>query len=104
MRSLLFVPGDSRKKLDKGLASGADALILDLEDSVAFDRKREARATTLSFLAAAGGLATRPPLLVRGNGVVNRLARAPLPALIGGPPRPRALAQAGRRPPPRPPH
>ena len=35
MRSLLFVPGDSPRKLDKGMASGADALILDLEDSIA---------------------------------------------------------------------
>ena len=30
MRSLLFVPADSPKKLDKGMASGADALIVDL--------------------------------------------------------------------------
>ena len=37
MRSLLFVPADSARKLDKALASGADALILDLEDSIAPD-------------------------------------------------------------------
>lgn len=43
MRSLLFVPGDDPKKVAKGLASGADALILDLEDSVAASRKAEAR-------------------------------------------------------------
>src|SRR6266478_2611287 len=86
MRSLLFVPGDSRKKLDKGLVSGADALILDLEDSVAFDRKREARATTLSFLAAAGALTTRPRLFVRVNGLETGLADADLDALIGGRP------------------
>ena len=35
MRSLLFIPADSEKKLAKGFASGADCLILDLEDSVA---------------------------------------------------------------------
>jgi citrate lyase subunit beta/citryl-CoA lyase len=35
MRSLLFVPGDSARKLEKALGSGADALIVDLEDSVA---------------------------------------------------------------------
>ena len=34
MRSFLFIPGDSPKKLDKGMASGADALLLDLEDSI----------------------------------------------------------------------
>ncbi len=44
MRSLLFVPGDSPKKQQKGLDCGADALILDLEDSVALDAKPEARA------------------------------------------------------------
>ena len=35
MRSLLFVPGDSEKKLAKGLKSGSDVVIVDLEDSVA---------------------------------------------------------------------
>ena len=35
MRSLLFVPGDSEKKLEKGFQSGADVVIVDLEDSVA---------------------------------------------------------------------
>ena len=43
MRSLLFVPADSERKLAKGLESGADALILDLEDSVAAGRKASAR-------------------------------------------------------------
>ena len=46
MRSLLFVPGDSPRKQQKGLASGADALILDLEDSVALDAKPQAREIT----------------------------------------------------------
>jgi citrate lyase subunit beta / citryl-CoA lyase len=43
MRSLLFVPGDDERKLAKGLASAADALILDFEDSVAQKRKPAAR-------------------------------------------------------------
>ena len=34
MRSLLFVPADGGRKLDKAMASGADAVIVDLEDSV----------------------------------------------------------------------
>ena len=34
LRSMLFVPGDSERKLAKGEGSGADALVLDLEDSV----------------------------------------------------------------------
>ena len=43
MRSLLFVPADSERKLAKGEASGADALILDLEDAVSGPRKPVAR-------------------------------------------------------------
>lgn len=43
LRSLLFVPGDSERKFAKGSAIGADALILDLEDSVAPAKKAEAR-------------------------------------------------------------
>ena len=50
MRSLLFVPGDSPQKLEKAMASGADALIVDLEDSVAADRKALRAANALAFL------------------------------------------------------
>ena len=53
MRSFLFIPGDSPKKLDKGMGSGADALLLDLEDSISPQNKVEARATTLAFLKEA---------------------------------------------------
>ena len=38
LRSLLFVPGDRPERMEKALACGADALILDLEDSVAPSR------------------------------------------------------------------
>ena len=43
MRSFLFVPGDSERKLAKGPSSGPDGLILDLEDSVPFEMKAETR-------------------------------------------------------------
>jgi citrate lyase subunit beta/citryl-CoA lyase len=43
MRSLLFVPADSERKVAKALASAADVVILDLEDSVASERKETAR-------------------------------------------------------------
>lgn len=43
MRSLLFVPGDSERKLEKGFAAGADVVIVDLEDSVAPQNKSLAR-------------------------------------------------------------
>ena len=42
-RSLLFVPGDSPRKLEKALAGEADLIILDLEDSVAENAKQGAR-------------------------------------------------------------
>lgn len=54
LRSFLFVPGDSEKKLGKGAPSGADALILDLEDSVAPSRKALARDMVADYLHAAG--------------------------------------------------
>jgi citrate lyase subunit beta / citryl-CoA lyase len=50
LRSLLFVPGDSDRKFAKAKDSGADALILDLEDSVAPSRKIEARGTVAALL------------------------------------------------------
>jgi citrate lyase subunit beta / citryl-CoA lyase len=49
-RSFLFVPGDSDKKLARGGDSGADALILDLEDSVAPERKAIARDMIADYL------------------------------------------------------
>ena len=52
MRSLLFVPADGGSKLDKAMASGADAVIVDLEDSIAPERKAQARAAALEFLKA----------------------------------------------------
>ena len=50
MRSLLFVPADSPRKLEKSLDSGADALIIDLEDAVSLAAKPAAR--TSSFRKA----------------------------------------------------
>lgn len=51
MRSLLFVPGDRPERFAKALASGADALILDLEDSVVPEAKGRAREAIAAFLA-----------------------------------------------------
>ena len=50
LRSLLFVPADSEKKLAKAGSSPADALILDLEDSVAADSRPAARALVKAFM------------------------------------------------------
>lgn len=86
MRSLLFTPGDSPAKLDKGLGSGADALIVDLEDSIAPDRKAAARATTLAFLRSAVTVAPRPRLFVRVNGLQTGMTNDDLEAVVGGKP------------------
>ncbi len=67
MRSALFVPGDSEKKLAKGLQSDSDALFIDLEDSVSLDNKKTAREVTAAFLKDAVPLASRPQLYVRIN-------------------------------------
>ena len=50
LRSLLFVPGDSERKFARARDCGADALILDLEDSVAPSAKASARAHVASLI------------------------------------------------------
>ncbi|MBM6596015.1 HpcH/HpaI aldolase/citrate lyase family protein [Microvirga pudoricolor] len=82
MRSLLFVPGDSARKLEKGLSSGADVLLIDLEDSVALSAKEEARRTTLAFLQSAMPQADRPRLFVRVNGLTTGLTDADLDGVM----------------------
>lgn len=51
LRSLLFVPGDRPERFAKAAASGADAIILDLEDSVAIPAKAAAREAVARYLA-----------------------------------------------------
>lgn len=83
MRSLLFVPADSERKLAKGLESGADALILDLEDSVAAGAKDAARATAREFLASQR---SGPAIYVRINDLASGLADSDLEAVLAGAP------------------
>ena len=82
MRSLLFVPADSGNKLDKAFASGADAIILDLEDSIAPERKSYARDCAATFLKSRTTQASRPRLLVRINGLATGEADADLAAIV----------------------
>jgi citrate lyase subunit beta / citryl-CoA lyase len=89
MRSLLFVPADGGRKLAKALGCGADAVIVDLEDSIARDRKEEARASAAAFLREAVPEAGRPRLLVRVNGLATGLTDADLDAIV--PARPDAI-------------
>lgn len=84
MRSLLFVPGDSERKLEKSLNAGADILILDLEDSVVAAGKEKARRITRDFLAAQ---AARPAsLFVRVNPLASGLILADLAAIMAARP------------------
>jgi citrate lyase subunit beta / citryl-CoA lyase len=81
MRSLLFVPADQPAKIEKALGSGADALILDLEDSVAPDRKAAARDIARAALAAPRP-ATGPRLVVRVNPLDGPDIDADLAAIV----------------------
>ena len=82
MRSLLFVPGDSPRKQEKGLEVGADALILDLEDSVALPEKGKAREVAAGFLARMRAVAGRPKLYVRVNALDTGLTEDDLAAVM----------------------
>jgi citrate lyase subunit beta / citryl-CoA lyase len=86
MRSLLFVPADGGSKLDKAFASGADAVIIDLEDSIAPERKGAARALAAEFLEQAQTKLPRPRLFVRINALTTGLADADLDAIVGSNP------------------
>ena len=79
MRSLLFVPGDSERKLAKGLASGADVLIVDLEDSVAAENKAAARETAAAFIASER---QGPSIYVRVNDLSTGLTDDDLTAVM----------------------
>lgn len=81
MRSLLFVPGDDEKKLGKAAASGADVVLIDLEDAVAPGRKDAARATVASYLKDRAGKAG-PMLYVRVNALDSGLIEADLDAVM----------------------
>ena len=86
MRSLLFVPGDSPRKLERAASFGADALILDLEDSVAPAAKEAARAIVLAALRRAPRRPGAPRLIVRVNALDSGLTDADLDAVMVGAP------------------
>jgi len=86
MRSLLFVPADSPRKLEKSMQSGADGIILDLEDSVAPERKADARAAAAAFLRETRPLSARPRLIVRVNALASGLIDHDLEAVIAAQP------------------
>ena len=81
MRSLLFVPGDSERKLARADAIAADVLILDLEDSVVPERKTAARGLVREYLAARGDN-RRQQLWVRINPLDHAESGADLGAVM----------------------
>lgn len=85
LRSMLFVPGDSERKLVKGAGSGADALVLDLEDAVAADRLPLARTMVREYLAGHRDR-SKQELWVRCNPLSTEKALPDLAAIAGGPP------------------
>ncbi|HEX9773261.1 MAG TPA: CoA ester lyase, partial [Steroidobacteraceae bacterium] len=80
---MLFVPGDRPERFDKAAASGADAVILDLEDAVTADRRGTARVEVARYLGAA---ARSVPLWVRINPADSPDALADLTAVIAARP------------------
>jgi citrate lyase subunit beta/citryl-CoA lyase len=81
MRSLLFVPGNSEKKLAKGFASVADVIIVDLEDSVAAQDKETARTIAADFIGQNRGNA-KAAIYVRVNDLATGLTDADLAVVI----------------------
>lgn len=84
MRSLLFVPGDSERKLARALESGADVVIVDLEDSVAAAEKERARRIAADFIGAHTGRGHT--FYVRVNDLESGLTEADLAAVIAARP------------------
>ena len=84
-RSFLFVPGDSERKLTKARGNEADALILDLEDSVSPDRTAIARDMIAAYLAAETDR-SRQQLWVRINPLDSDKAMPDLAAVMTGAP------------------
>ncbi|MEW1841716.1 CoA ester lyase [Nonomuraea angiospora] len=87
----LYVPGDRPERFDKAVASGADVVIIDLEDAVAPARKDEARANAVAYLRARQGTEGQARVHVRVNDLATGRGPADLEA-VGG------LADAVRLP------
>lgn len=81
MRSLLFVPGDSERKLEKGFGAGADVVIVDLEDSVAAGNKAAARKVAANFIAG-HRRQTNSAIYARVNDLSTGLTDDDLAALV----------------------
>ncbi len=83
MRSFLFVPGDSLRKFESAKKTAADALILDLEDSIAADGKANARKITREMLDARN---PAQKMYIRVNALDTDMTLLDLAAVIPGRP------------------
>lgn len=79
-RSQLFAAAHENRALEEAFSSGADSIILDLEDTVAYEHKEAARQGTLEVLHEGGP----SPLAVRVNGVASRFILDDLTTLVRG--------------------
>lgn len=86
LRSLLFVPADSERKLAKADAAGADAVILDLEDSVAPPNKARARELAAAYLRERPGRERSHEIWVRINALDTEFALPDLAAVVAAQP------------------
>lgn len=86
LRSWMFVPGDSERKLARAWEAGADALILDLEDSVMPQNKADARGIASAALATARGRDGGPAVFIRINALSTGLAEADIAGTIAARP------------------
>ena len=82
MRSKLFVPGSRPELFAKALAGAADALSFDIEDSVAEDRKAQAREILRGFLVSDAARATSKTLIVRVNAMDTPHFEADVAAVV----------------------
>jgi citrate lyase subunit beta/citryl-CoA lyase len=82
-RSLLFVPAHKPDWVDKAIAAGADAVVLDLEDSVPEQQKEAARALARESVERVRKSNDTVGLLVRVNGLATRATGADLEAVVG---------------------
>lgn len=95
MRSLLFVPAHDARKLAKGLQSGADALIVDLEDAVPQGEKLRGRAMAAEFVAQHHAAM---PIFVRVNAADTGLMLDDLAAIVAARPHGVMLPKCGGAP------
>jgi citrate lyase subunit beta/citryl-CoA lyase len=79
IRSYLYVPGDDPRRIEKALATGADAVVIDLEDAVTPSRKEEARRNAAEILESEPAR----PVFVRVNVLGSELAAQDIDAVVG---------------------